>query len=336
MNLERNNGKTHIVGFVVVNFNTHVELDYCLTCISNQLRRPDRVVVVENGDSSLESKLKWSSNGVDFFNPDQNLGFAAGNNIAANQLKDCDFIALVNPDAYLQQSWLAIMLDAVDRNPDTVCFSSRLLLDSNTQVLDGRGDAYHICGLAWRIGYKQPSTTNLELEQEVFSACAAAALYRRKAFLKCNGFDEDFFCYMEDVDLGFRLRLAGYKTTYVPEAIAYHIGSATTGGKDSNFAVYHGHRNLVWTFVKNMPGLLFWLFLPLHLTMNVTSIIWFSFRGQGKVILRAKWDALKGLPTTWRKRRKIQADRVASVWDIWRALDKSLIPIRRRKIMKRR
>lgn len=84
-------------------------------------------------------------------------------------------------------------------------------------------------------------------------------------------------------------------------------------------------------FVKDMPGLLFWLLLPLHVVLNLVSIVWFALRGQGRVILRAKWDAVLGLPKMWRKRQQIQAARVASVGDIWRVLDNRLLPIRRTK-----
>ena len=84
-------------------------------------------------------------------------------------------------------------------------------------------------------------------------------------------------------------------------------------------------------FVKDMPGLLFWLLLPLHVALNLISLVWFALRGQGRVILRAKRDALLGLPKMWCKRRRIQAARVASIGDIWRVLDKRLFPIRRKK-----
>ena len=116
---------------------------------------------------------------------------------------------------------------------------------------------------------------------------------------------------------------------YVPDALVHHVGSATSGGKCSDFSVYYGHRNLVWTFVKNMPGLLFWLLLPLHILLNLVTIVWFSLKGQGRIILAAKWDALKGLPKMWRKRRVIQSERVATVREIWHVLDKRILPLRR-------
>jgi GT2 family glycosyltransferase len=144
--------------------------------------------------------------------------------------------------------------------------------------------------------------------------------------MEVGGFDEDFFCYAEDVDLGFRLRLAGHRCLLVPDAVVRHVGSATTGGQKSDFAVYHGHRNLVWTYMKNMPGALFWLFLPLHILLNLVTVLWFSLRGQGRVIMRAKRDALCDLPRMWRKRREIQRARRAPVGEIWRALDKRLWP----------
>lgn len=151
----------------------------------------------------------------------------------------------------------------------------------------------------------------------------------KDALLSAGGFDEDFFCYVEDVDLGFRLRLLGHRCWYVPDSVVLHVGSAVTGRR-SDFSIYHGHRNLVWTFVKNMPGVLFWLLLPLHVVLNLVSVIWFALRGQGAVILRAKRDALLGLPKMWRKRQQIQKARVASVRDIWRVIDKRLLPISRR------
>jgi GT2 family glycosyltransferase len=104
--------------------------------------------------------------------------------------------------------------------------------------------------------------------------------------------------------LGFRLRLAGWKSMLVPDAVVRHVGSASSGGGRSKFATYHGHRNMVWVYLKNMPGILFWLFLPLHILANMTSVILLTLRGQGKVVWQAKRDAIKGLPKMWKKRKK--------------------------------
>jgi GT2 family glycosyltransferase len=138
------------------------------------------------------------------------------------------------------------------------------------------------------------------------------------------GFDETYFSYFEDVDLSFRLRLIGKRCLYVPQAVVYHVGSASTG-KISDFVVYHGHRNLVWTYFKNMPGVLFWRYLPLHLLMNLFFMISFIFKGKGPAILRAKMDAIGRLPTIIRTRRQIQSSRKIPVNDIWQVMSKELL-----------
>ncbi len=182
--------------------------------------------------------------------------------------------------------------------------------------LDGTGDVYHISGYAWRYRRGKKLNYNDLKERAIFSPCACAALYRKQAVLDVGGFDDDYFCYFEDVDLGFRLQLAGYPSQYVPNAVVDHVGSYSSGGQRSDFAVYYGHRNLVWTYVKNMPDLLFWLCLPFHLILNIVSVLYFSMRGQSRAILRAKIDAYQGLPETWKKRIKTQKKRQISLFQL--------------------
>ena len=126
------------------------------------------------------------------------------------------------------------------------------------------------------------------------------------------------------MDLGFPLRLAGHRCLYVSTSVAHHVGSGTTGGQYSDFAVYHGHRNLVWTYLKNMPAVLFWAFLPLHLAMNLAALVKFTLRGQGGVMFRAKRDAVLGLPKMWNKRRQVQSNRVVSWRAVLRVMEKGL------------
>lgn len=312
---------------VVVNWNGEQFLEQCLIALMNQTLAPHEIIVVDNAssDKSLDIARRFSS--VRLIVLDSNTGFARANNLAiAAACAESEWIALINPDAFAEPCWLAALIAAVEANPRFDVFGSKLINANEPTLLDGAGDVYHMSGLVWRMGHGAALPTCAEGVHEVFSPCAGAALYRRSALRETGGFDEDYFCYVEDVDLGFRLRLAGYRCLYVPESIAHHIGSGTTGGQHSEFAMYHGHRNLVWTFVKNMPGILFWLLLPLHVVLNLLSIILFGLRGHGRVILRAKRDACLGLPKMWRKRQYIQRNRVSQIGAVWRQLDKRLYP----------
>ena len=167
-----------------------------------------------------------------------------------------EWIALLNPDAFVEPHWLEAFLSAARDYPAFDVFGSKLVDAADPAVLDGAGDVCHVSGMVWRMGHGQPCRLFRRQVREVFSPCAAAALYRRSALLEVGCFDEDFFCYVEDMDLGFRLRRAGHRCLYVPSSVAHHVGSGT-GGQHSDFAVYQGHRNLVWTYVKDMPGMLF-------------------------------------------------------------------------------
>ncbi len=316
------------VGAVVVNFGPLQNLKICLDAIKGQETAFSRVVVIDNSADKQNQILpftlpiNWRLVSLGY-----NAGFAAANNIAVEKLADCQWVALVNPDAYLQPDWLTKMVFAARLHPEFSFFAPRLLMASDPSKIDGAGDAYHMSGMVWRSGHGgQASEIG---DKEVFSPCAAAALYRRDAFLEAGGFDADFFCFVEDVDLGFRLRLLGHRCLRVADAIACHEGAVSTGGRHSAFSVYHGHRNMVWTYVKNMPGFLFWLFLPLHIFLNLFTIFWFSIRGQGKIIVRAKVDALCGLSTMWRKRKRIQSRRRLSIRSLFKVLDTRLLPNRR-------
>lgn len=321
------------VTVLIVNWNGGALLTRCLEHLGKQTVQPERILLIDNASSDNSAAMAEAFGEVVVHRLNTNLGFAAGNNYALSECKT-EFAALLNPDAFPEPDWLERLLAAAKIHPDAAAFGSRLLRHGNPEFLDGIGDNYHMSGLVWRDRHGVRQQAGDLAPQEIFSPCAAAALYRRQALADVGGFDEDYFCYVEDVDLGFRLRLAGYKAMYVPDAVVHHVGSATTGGQHSDFSVYHGHRNLVWTYIKDMPGALFWLLLPLHLLLNLVTIVWFTLRGQFRVILRAKRDAIKGLPRMWAKRRKIQAARVASVWEVWRVLNKRLFPSKRSYWMK--
>jgi GT2 family glycosyltransferase len=316
----------HRVAVVTVTWNSSSFLGDSLDALRNQTLLPQRVIIVDNGssDANATAKLVNRFPGAEWIPLPTNRGVAFANNLGIAHCPDAEFVALLNPDAFPEPNWLECLVAAAGSHPKAAAFGSRQLRQGSSSILDGVGDHYHISGLVWRGQYGITQRDEHLVMREIFSPCSAAALYRRQALVDVRGFDEDYFCYIDDMDVGFRLRLAGYSAIYVPDAVVHHIGSASSGGRYSDFSTYYGHRNLVWTFVTNMPGVLFWLFLPLHLVLNFVSIFVVTVRGQGRVILRAKWDAILGLASAWAKRKHIQERRIASIREIWRVLDKRL------------
>lgn len=297
------------VGLVIVTWQSAAFVPRLVAAIAAQTRRPDRLIVVDNASRDdtpqrLRQALAAARLDARVIALDTNTGFAHANNVAVAALDDCDYVALLNPDAFPEPDWLSRLAAAAGRHPGAGSFASRQMRDGAPGILDGAGDVYHVSGLVWRHGHGRPlaEVAGALDEREVFAPCAAAALYRRADWMAVGGFDERFFCYVEDVDLGFRLRRLGRACWYVPDAVVSHVGSATSG-VGSAFAVYHGHRNVTWTFVKNMPGRLLWRHLPAHLATSVAGVVWFAWRRQLTAYLRAKRDALTGLAPFVSERR---------------------------------
>jgi len=314
-----------LVSVIIVTWNSRKYIQNCLQKLSIQTCNDFEVILVDNGssDEGLEEvDNKYPLLDFQIKRLTSNLGFAVANNIGA-RLARGKWLALLNADAFPEPDWLEQLLIAAEKNPGFNFFTSRQIQANSPALLDGAGDDYHMSGLAWRKYYNQPAEKFGSQSGEVFSACAAAALYLRDEFLKVGGFDEDYFSYFEDVDLSFRLRLVGGHCLYVPRAVVFHVGSASTG-KASDFAFYHGHRNLVWTFFKDMPALLFWYYLPVHILMNIYLSLSFLV-GEGRsIVLKSKVAALRSLPSVLRKRKHVQQMRTASAREIYQAINNQL------------
>jgi len=307
---------------IVVNWNSATTLPRCLTSLAAQTRANFEIIVIDNRStdgSADDLERQWPTLNLRVERLPTNVGFSAANNIGAS-LAHGKWLALLNPDAFPRPDWLECLVNTAIAHPEFVSFASCLLQSEDPMVWDGAGDVYHVSGLAWRRHHGKPISVIENKGEEVFSACAAAALYRRDAFIEAGGFDEFFFCYHEDVDLGFRLRLKGYRCLYVPEAVVYHVGAASSGNS-LNLRIYWGHRNLVWTYAKNMPGMLVWVCLPIHLAMTLAYLIYFALSGHGRDICRAKIDAFRGLGHALRSRSKIQRGRRVGILEIINGMD---------------
>jgi GT2 family glycosyltransferase len=311
-----------LVSVLIVNFNSGDYLAHCLEALRRQTVAAFEILLLDNAsrDGSVERARQAAGDlAVRLEASADNLGFAAGNNRLAARAR-APLLALLNPDAIPAPDWLERLLAAAAAHPDVAMFGSTQLALGDPQCFDGVGDAYFAAGLPWRGGYGR-AVRSLPPRFESFAPCAAAALYRRDGFTALGGFDARYFCYVEDVDLAFRWRLAGGRALQVADAVVRHAGSGSAGAAPSGFAAYHGMRNLVWTFVKNMPGPLFWPLLPAHMLLVELLLLRALLQGNGRPVWRGLVHALAGLPAIWAERRAVQARRRVSAWRIAAALN---------------
>jgi len=320
-----------LISVIIVNFNAGEWLSRSVQSVVDQTLTDFECFIVDNGstDGSLDALPRLDER-FSIIEAGKNLGFAAGNNLAAKQAHG-EWIALLNPDAFARPDWLEKLLAASRLAPNVTMVGSKQFMALEPGIYDGLGDCLHVTGLAWRAGFGHAvvnKTNEAGLQSgEVFAPCAAAALYKRDAFEAAGGFDERFFCYHEDVDLGFRLRLAGGTCIQSDDAVVDHVSSGISG-RASDFAVYHGTRNRMWTFVKNMPGPLLFLLLPAHIALNLALLFWAMFRkGRFAPTFRGVRHGIKGLPPIWRSRKALHAARIASSMDILSALAWSPIKV---------
>jgi GT2 family glycosyltransferase len=277
---------------VIVAYNCGEHLQRCVDALEAQTFRDWQAVVWDNASTDGALERLRADDRFRLIRHPENLGFAAANNRAA-AFSRSPFIVTLNPDAFAEPDWLERLIAAAEIfGADAV--ASLQLNDGDPDVLDGAGDCMSIAGVAWRGGYGSPRASAPARPAEVFSPCAAAALYRRDRFEALGGFEERFFCYYEDVDLGFRLRLAGGRCILEPAAVVRHVGSASSD-KVSGFAEYHGTRNRLWTFLRDMPLVL----MPIALPAHVLVIAYVMLRSSGAELRDARW---RGLRDGWRGR----------------------------------
>jgi GT2 family glycosyltransferase len=307
------------VTVIVVAHNAGGHLAPCLMALQAQTLGDFEAMVCDNASTDGAFDAARAANADPRFRFEAfgaNLGFAAANNHAAAEARG-RWLALLNPDAVPAPDWLERLIAATGRHPTVDAFASLQLDAADASRLDGAGDALSAWGIPWRGGFGRRRLPIAE--GECFSACGAAAFYRAERFRALGGFAEPFFCFCEDVDLGFRHRLAGGRAVLVSDAIVLHWGGASAGRR-SAFAIYHGARNRLWLFLRCMPAPLLALMLLPHLVATALLLGLAALRGEAPAFARGIVDGIKRLPQIWVERRMVQAARRASLADIAGAL----------------
>ena len=311
------------VAVIVPNWNGARLLPACLESLRQQRFKDFVTYVVDNGsgDESVELLRRRFPEVVVVELP-ENRGFSAAMN-AGIRASRAEYVAALNNDTEADSLWLGELVRVLDTRPDMGFCASKILDFADRTVIDSFGDGYTRLGLAFKIGAAQRDDGRFNAPIEVFSACAAASIYRRAMLDDIGVFDEDFFCYMEDVDLGMRARLAGYGCLAVPTARVYHIGSASTGGGPSEFSVRMTTKNLFNVMIKNMPLALLAVMLPLAAAAQSFLVARALFVPGGAKLrpnLRGYWQGLaaaaREAPAMLRKRRGLHSRRTLSVREI--------------------
>jgi hypothetical protein len=307
------------VCIVIPNWNGADMIVECLRSLEMQTYPAD-ILVVDNGsvDDSVKIIEKTFPKARLIKLP-KNMGFDGGVNAGIRPAlrEGYDAIAIFNNDAVADRQWLKHLVDAMKADNKRGVVSCKQLYTDKKHI-DSTGDFYSVWGMPFPRGRNQVDTGQYDEPEELFSAPAAATLYRAKLFQQIGIFDEKFFAYYEDIDISFRARLAGWKIWYEPTAIIYHQVNATSS-KLGSFSRYHSTKNFFMVYVKNMPGWLFWKYLPLFLLQAARLCTSSFLKGGGwaytKGVAKAIWYAPQVLMDRFRiqHRRKVS---VASIDDM--------------------
>lgn len=298
------------VTVAVLNYNGRELLEVVLPSLARQTYRDFETVVIDDcsSDDSLEYLARcWPQVRV-VSAGERNVGVAAALNLAVRSARR-RLLALLNNDIELDPGWLGELVAGLERHPSAGSASCKLLNYWRRNELDGAGDVFTRDGTAFRRGHGEPDVGQYEREEYVFAPTAGAALYRMEVLDAVGPFDESFFAYLEDVDWGLRAQLAGYRCLYVPTAIGYHMGSATTGGERDRFYFRLQRRNLIALLIKNPPLRFLLRHLPRLLWAQLQLAIHSARAGMLSVYLRAVLEAASLAPGWLRARVEIRRGR---------------------------
>lgn len=272
------------VSVVIPNYNGLAYLDGVLSSLEKQTFKNFEVILVDNGSNDgscafVMENYPW----VHMIELPENLGFcyAVNQGIYAARGK---YVLLLNNDIETEENFIQEMAEGIKRHKKAFSCAAKMMQFYERKKIDDAGNYY--CALGWSYARgKDKSAEFYNKEEKIFASCAGAAIYRKKIFEEIGYFDEEHFAYLEDIDIGYRARIAGYENWYLPKALVYHVGSGTTGSRYNQFKTRYSSRNNIYLIYKNMPVLQIILNAPFLAVGFGVKLLFFTLKGMGREYL---------------------------------------------------
>lgn len=268
------------VTVVIPNYNGLKFMKTCLDSLREQSYKEFQTLVIDNAseDGSYEF-VRDNYPEVRLVRLKKNYGFSAAVNKGID-LSGTPYVLLLNNDTEADRDFIAELVKGIEKSDDIFSCSSKMINFNDRELMDDAGDLYSVIGWGFQRGVGQRADA-YKKDAEIFSACAGAAIYRKSVFDEIGKFDLKHFAYLEDMDVGYRAKIHGYKNMYCANAIVYHVGSGTSGSKYNPFKVKLAARNNVYLIYKNMPFLQLAVNLPLILAGFLVKYMFFKNMGYG-------------------------------------------------------
>ena len=267
-----------IATVVIPNLNGMNYLKDCLDSLMNQSRQDFSIILIDNGSQDGSADYVESHYpDVEVIRFETNQGFCRAVNEGIVQTRT-PYVILLNNDIICEERFVEKLVDAMETEQNCFSCASKMLQMYQPERMDNAGDYYSALGWAFALG-KGRRADRYNKKREIFSACAGAAIYRRAVFDEIGLFDETHFAYLEDIDVAYRARIAGYRNFYIPQAVVRHVGSATSGSVYNEFKIRHSSRNSIYLIYKNMPVLQILINLPFLAAGFLIKTLFFARKG---------------------------------------------------------
>lgn len=316
-----NTGTVQLASVIIPVYGNGYYLQKCLESLRSSTQQGFDVLLVDDASPQpIEDHL--SLPGVRCCRLARNQGPSHAINRGVEQTQS-EWVVALNSDVECEQASLIRLIQALQQHPDFDFGVAKLIHPTHPATIDSVGDALLIGGGGYRVGRGELAPGNYDSPCPVLSAAGTASVYSRRLLEEVGGFDEDFFGFLEDLDLSLRAQLRGYRCLYIPAAIVYHHGGVSFGSRGDKEIYRLITRNQVWVVAKNYPARVLARAFP---RIMVFQLLWCALmvqRGFVKAYLRGMWEAFRGLPRMLRKRAEIQRGKKITSTRFWQLLRES-------------